>query len=120
MEREHLDERWMDMTHGTYLVIQEVLTKYFPEVKSRTNLQNNYSFKLLCELNYGNRVLNVKDLFLLGEESFNAWKDLMTTGFVKDENGNISLSDDGHLFMNDLEQEVYDSLGRNLKEYEIN
>ncbi len=120
MEIGHLDERWMDMTHGTYLAMQKVLTEYFPGAKSRTNLQNNYAFKLLCELKYGNTRLDAKDLFLLGNESFNAWKDLMITGFVEDNEGKISLSRNGDLFMNDLEQEVYNYLGRNLYHYAIN
>jgi len=112
-----LEDRWMEMTAGTYNVIQEVLKQdKYKEIKSKTKLDNPHSFKVLCELYTGKGYLNACDLLKLGEEAISGLEALYYTKIMESD-GEIRLSEIGYALTNEIDDKLKERLNKRLVDY---
>ena len=130
-DKKTLDDRFMDMTSGTYQAIQEIfnekkLEKY-PDAalldKEKLKRINNHDFKTLCEL-YSHPdaeySLRLDELIFLDVDpsSLQHLRDMGLLLFP--ENKEFKISPLGKTFMKYLEREIKDYLERDLSGYKRN
>jgi len=115
----------MDMTHGTYLAIQEIFnTKKqgkYPDAslldKEKFTKFTNHDFKLLCELFYGtplDKGTSLDEIISLGAD-YNSVQHLREMGLIF--SPTIKISPLGKTFMNYLENEFMEYLNRPILNY---
>lgn len=127
-----LEERWNEMTFGTYLAIQNVSENPELKVLKKPVLDNGYAFRFLCELAFkrDDNGIGLTDLVGLGSEALNALEFLEPTGLIIYSNQplyghtkytrKITLSPLGITFMQAARDEVKKYFGRDLQDYARN
>ncbi len=127
-----LEERWNEMTFGTYLAIQKVLENPKSEKSKGPFLNNSNAFRFLCELAFkrDDNGIGLTDIVKLGPGAINALEFLEPTGLVVYNNNplyghtkytrKITLSPLGIIFMQAATDEVKKYLGIDLSSYARN